>query len=43
MTEDWNRFLAAARTDKDGNRLNGVRVDGVDSTDEKVSESVCRR
>ena len=36
MTEDWNRFLAAARTDKDGNRLNGVRVDGVDSTDEKV-------
>ena len=36
MTEDWNRFLAAARTDKDGNRLNGVRVDGVDSIDEKV-------
>ena len=36
MTEDWNRFLAAARTDKDGNRLNAVRVDGVDSTDEKV-------
>ena len=36
MTEDWNRFLAAARTDKDGNRLNGVRVDGVDSADEKV-------
>ena len=36
MTEDWNRFLAAARTDKNGNRLNAVRVDGVDSTDEKV-------
>ena len=36
MTEDWNRFLAVARTDKDGNRLNAVRVDGVDSTDEKV-------
>ena len=36
MTEDWNRFLAAAWTDKDGNRLNAVRVDGVDSTDEKV-------
>ena len=36
MTEDWNRFLAAAQTDKDGNRLNAVRVDGVDSTDEKV-------
>ena len=36
MTEDWNRFLAAAQTDKDGNRLNPLRVDGVDSSDEKV-------
>ena len=36
MTEDWNRFLAVAKTDKDGNRLNAVKVDGVDSTDEKV-------
>ncbi len=36
MTEDWNRFLAAVKTDKDGNRLNALRVDGVDSTDEKV-------
>lgn len=36
MTEDWNRFLAAAQTDKEGNRLNPIKVDGVDSTDEKV-------
>ena len=36
MTEDWNRFLAVVSTDKEGNRLNAVKVDGVDSTDEKV-------
>ena len=36
MTEDWNRFLAVARTDKEGNRLNALKVDGVDSADEKV-------
>ena len=36
MTDDWNRFLSVVRTDKEGNRLNTVKVDGVDSTDEKV-------
>ena len=36
MTEDWNRFLSIVQTDKEGNRLNAVKVDGVDSTDEKV-------
>ena len=36
MTEDWNRFLSVVRTDKEGNRLNLVKVDGVDSMDEKV-------
>ena len=36
MTEDWNKFLAVAQKDKEGNRLNTVKVDGVDSTDEKV-------
>ena len=36
MTEDWNRFLAVARTDKEGNRLNALKVDSVDSADEKV-------
>ena len=36
MTEDWNRFFSVVRTDKEGNRLNLVKVDGVDSTDEKV-------
>lgn len=36
MTEDWNKFLAVAQTDKEGNRLNTIKVDGVDSVDEKV-------
>ena len=36
MTEDWNRFLSVVQTDKEGNRLNMIKVDGVDSTDEKV-------
>ena len=36
MTEDWNKFLAVALTDKEGNRLNPIKVDGVDSADEKV-------
>ncbi len=36
MTEDWNRFLSVVQIDKEGNRLNVVKVDGVDSTDEKV-------
>ena len=36
MTEDWNWFLSVVQTDKEGSRLNPVKVDGVDSTDEKV-------
>ena len=36
MTEDWEKFTAAAKTDKDGNRLNLIRIDGVASTDEKA-------
>ena len=36
MTEDWNRFLSVVQTDKEGSRLNLVKVNGVDSTDEKV-------
>ena len=36
MTEDWNRFLSVVQTDKEGNRLNIIKVDGVASTDEKV-------
>ena len=36
MTEDWEKFTAAAKTDKEGNRLNALRIEGVDSTDEKV-------
>ena len=36
MTEDWEKFTAAAKTDKDGNRLNLIKIDGQDSTDEKI-------
>ena len=36
MTEDWNRFLSVAQTDREDNRLNIIKVDGVDSADEKV-------
>ena len=36
MTEDWEKFTATAKTDKEGNRMNALRIEGVDSTDEKV-------
>ena len=36
MTEDWEKFTAAARTDQEGNRLNLIKIDGLDSTDEKT-------
>ena len=36
MTEDWEKFSAAAQTDKDGNRLNPIRIDGLDTSDEKA-------
>ncbi len=36
MTEDWEKFLAAVQTDKAGNRLNPIKIEGLDSTDEKV-------
>ena len=35
MTEDWDKFTAAAQTDKDGNRLNPIQVDGLEQMDEK--------
>ncbi|RGV37627.1 MULTISPECIES: N-6 DNA methylase [Bacteroidaceae] len=35
MTEDWDKFTAAVQTDMDGNRLNPIRVDGLEQTDEK--------
>ncbi len=36
MTEDWEKFLAVAKTDKEGNHLNLIVIDGLNSTDEKV-------
>ena len=36
MTEDWEKFTSVAKTDKEGNRLNALRIEGVDSTDEKT-------
>ena len=35
MTEDWEKFTAAVQTDKNGNRLNPIQVDGLEQTDEK--------
>ena len=45
MTEDWNRFLSVVQTDKEGSRLNPVKVDGVDSTQrmKRSSVNVCRK
>ena len=36
MTEDWEKFTAAAKTGKDDNRLNPIRIYGVVSADEKA-------
>ena len=36
MTEDWEKFTDVAKTDKDGNRLNLIRIDGLDTADEKA-------
>ena len=36
MTEDWEKFTAAAQTDREGNRLNLIKIDGLDSADEKT-------
>ena len=36
MTEDWEKFTAVAQTGKDGNRLNPIRIDGLDTADEKA-------
>ena len=35
MTEDWEKFTVAAQIDKEDNRLNLLKIDGLDSTDEK--------
>ena len=36
MTEDWEKFTAAAQTDREGNRLNLIKIDGLDSAGEKT-------
>ena len=36
MTADYNKFLSLAKTDKDGNRLNMIKLDDFPSTDEKA-------
>ena len=36
MTEDWEKFTAAAQTDREGNRLNLIKIDGLDSADKKT-------
>ena len=36
MSEDWEKFTSVAKTDKEGNRLNALCIEGVVSTDEKI-------
>ena len=36
MSEDWQRFSAAAKTDKEGNYINALHINGFDSHDEKA-------
>lgn len=35
MSADYEAFLARVQTDKDGNKLNAVRLDGLEATDHK--------
>ena len=35
MTEDYNTLLSRAETDKDGNKINRITLDGLTATDEK--------
>ena len=35
MTEDYNTLLSRAETDKDGHKINRIRLDGLESADEK--------
>ena len=35
MTADYETFLSKVQTDKDGNKLNPVKLDGLEATDEK--------
>jgi len=35
MSTDYEAFLARAQTDKEGNKLNPIRLDGLDATDSK--------
>ena len=35
MTADYEAFLARVQTDKEGNKLNAVRLDGLEATDHK--------
>ena len=36
MTEDWEKFTATVQTDQEGKRLNPIKIDGLDTTDEKA-------
>ena len=35
MTEDYNTLLSRAETDKEGNKINRIKLDGLEATDEK--------
>lgn len=36
MTKDWDAFSNRVQTDKDGNKLNPVRLEGINSSDPKI-------
>ena len=36
MSADFDKFVSLAKTDKEGKRLNGLKLDGLNITDEKV-------
>lgn len=36
MTKDWNTFNSRVQTDQDGNKLNPVKLEGINSSDLKV-------
>lgn len=35
MTADYEAFLSRVQTDKEGNKINIIRLDGLDATDHK--------
>lgn len=43
MQEDWEKYKSVTLTDSKGNRMNALKIIGLDTTDEKAIGSVCKR